>query len=144
LHSLVEQESRPWQPGAIQWFCLAWTYLRACDGGRGRAAGATVKEKRLADYRLDGVRPERLRYDESRFGAAKSEIGLSACHEQGLRKNNRVENSHQPIRGREYKMQRFKSTGSAQRFLSVHAHVRNTSVDARSDARGNLWNCMSV
>jgi len=60
------------------------------------------------------------------YGAAKSEIGLSARHEQGLRKNNRAENSHQPTRRRERKMQRFKSPGSAQRFLSVHAAVQNT------------------
>jgi putative transposase len=31
---------------------------------------------------------------------AKSEMGLSARHEQCLRKNNRVENSHQPTRQR--------------------------------------------
>jgi len=49
-----------------------------------------------------------------------------ACHEQGLRKNNRAENSHQPTRRRERKMQRFKSSGSAQRFLSAHAAVHNT------------------
>ena len=55
-----------------------------------------------------------------------SEIGLSARHEQGLRQNNRAENSHQPTRRRERKMQRFKSPGSAQRFLSVHAAVHNT------------------
>jgi hypothetical protein len=30
------------------------------------------------------------------YGAAMSEMGLSARHEQGLRKNNRAENSHQP------------------------------------------------
>src|SRR5271166_655729 len=35
-------------------------------------------------------------------------------------------NSHQPTRRRERKMQRFKSPGSAQRFLSVHAAVHNT------------------
>ena len=29
------------------------------------------------------------------YGAAKAELGLSARHEQGLRKNNRAENSHQ-------------------------------------------------
>jgi transposase-like protein len=58
------------------------------------------------------------------YGAAKSEMGLSA-HEQGLRKNNRAENSHRPVRRRERKMQRFKSPGSAQRFLSVHAAVHN-------------------
>ena len=60
------------------------------------------------------------------YRAAKAEIGLSAHHEQGLRKNNRAENSHQPVRRRERKMQRFKSPGSAQRFLSVHSAVYNT------------------
>ena len=60
------------------------------------------------------------------YGAAMAELGLSARHEQGLRKNNRAENSHQPTRRRERKMQRFKSSGSAQRFLSVHAAVHNT------------------
>ena len=44
----------------------------------------------------------------------------------GLRKNNRAENSHQPVRRRERKQQRFKSAGSAQRFLSMHAPVHNT------------------
>jgi transposase-like protein len=60
------------------------------------------------------------------YGAAKSEIGLSAHHEQGSHKNNRPENSHQPVRRRERKMQRFKSPGSAQHFLSIHAAVHNT------------------
>jgi DDE domain len=60
------------------------------------------------------------------YGAAKSEIGLSARHDQGLRANNRAENSHQPTRRRERKMQRFKSPGSPQRFLSVHAAVHDT------------------
>jgi transposase-like protein len=60
------------------------------------------------------------------YGAARCEIGLSARHEQGLRKNNRAENSHQATRRRERKMQRFKSPGSAQRFLSIHAAVQNT------------------
>jgi len=41
------------------------------------------------------------------------------------RRNKRAENSHLPIRRRERKMQRFKSQGSAQRFLSVHACIYN-------------------
>jgi putative transposase len=45
---------------------------------------------------------------------------------QGPRENNRAENSHQAVRRRERKMQRFKSAASAQRFLSVHAAVHNT------------------
>jgi len=40
--------------------------------------------------------------------------------------NNRAENSHQPTRRRERKMQRFKSAGSAQKFLSTHAAAHNT------------------
>ncbi len=50
---------------------------------------------------------------------------LTAIHDQGLRANNRAENSHQPVRRRERKQQRFKSPGSAQRFLSIHAAVYN-------------------
>ena len=40
-----------------------------------------------------------------------------------MRANNRAENSHLPIRRRERKMQRFKSQGQAQRFISTHAAV---------------------
>jgi len=74
-----------------------------------------------------GFPPDVLVTDKLRsYGAARSEMRLSARHEQGLRKNNRAENSHQPVRRRERKMQRFKSPGSDQRFLSVHAAVHNT------------------
>jgi len=43
-----------------------------------------------------------------------------------MRANNRAENSHLPIRRRERKQQKFKSQGSAQRFLSSHAAIYNT------------------
>ena len=59
------------------------------------------------------------------YSAALRELGLSARHGQGLRKNNRAENSHQVVRRRERKIQGFKSAGSAQRFLSVHSAVHN-------------------
>jgi putative transposase len=48
-------------------------------------------------------------------------------HDRGRWKNNRAENSHQPTRRRERKMLRFKSAGSAQKFLSTHAAAYNTS-----------------
>jgi putative transposase len=57
--------------------------------------------------------------------AAFRQLRLACPHEQGLRKNNRAENSHQAVRRRERKMQRFKSARSAQRFLSIHAAVHN-------------------
>src|SRR4028118_682660 len=74
-----------------------------------------------------GCAPDELVTDKlGSYGAARRELRLSARHEQGLRKNNRAENSHQPVRRRERKQQRFKSADSAQRFLSAHGAVHNT------------------
>jgi transposase-like protein len=90
-----------------------------------RDKAAAVKRIRKL-LKKQGFPPDVLATDKLRsYGAAKSRMGLSALHVQGLRANNRAENSHQPTR-RERKMQRFKSPGSAQRFLSVHAVVLNT------------------
>jgi putative transposase len=60
------------------------------------------------------------------YGAAARDLGIEGRHERGRWRNNRAENSHQPTRRRERKMQRFKSSGSAQKFLSSHAAVFNT------------------
>jgi putative transposase len=57
------------------------------------------------------------------YGAAKREILPSVEHRQHRDLNNRAENSHQPTRQRERRMQRFKSPGHAQRFLSAYGPI---------------------
>jgi transposase-like protein len=91
---------------------------------RDKAAALKLIRKLL---KKQGFAPSVLVTDKlPSYGAARRELGLSAHHEQGLWKNNRAENSHQVVRRREQRMQGFKSSGSAQRFLSVHSAVHNT------------------
>src|SRR5262249_40153375 len=93
---------------------------------RDKAAAMRVLRKLL---RRQGFVPTVVVTDKLRsYGAARREIGFSRRHEQGPRANNRAENSHQPVRRRERKMQGFKSAKSAQRFVSVHAAVTTHSM----------------
>jgi putative transposase len=90
---------------------------------RDKAAALRLMRKLV---RKQGYAPRVLVTDKLQsYGAARRDLGLSARHEQGLRRNNRAENSHQMVRRRERKMQRFKSARSAQRFLSIQAPVHN-------------------
>jgi putative transposase len=57
------------------------------------------------------------------YGAAKREILPGVEHRQHRYLNNRAENSHQPTRQRERRMQGFKSPGHAQRFLSAYGPI---------------------
>jgi hypothetical protein len=79
-------------------------------------------------------------------------LGLTCRHEQGLRMYNRAENSHQVVRRRQRKLQRFKSARSDRCFLSMHepagathpvklAACRNAEEDSFADAIGI---CLSV
>jgi putative transposase len=91
---------------------------------RDTAAALRIMRKLL---KKQGYAPDVLVTDKlGSYAAARRELRLSARHERGLRKNNRAESSHQTVRRRERKIQRFKSAGSAQRFLSMHAPVHNT------------------
>jgi putative transposase len=91
---------------------------------RNKAAASKLLRKLL---RNQGVHPETITTDGlTSYRAATRDLNCQDCHRPGrLRDNNRVENSHLVIRRRERKQQKFKSQGSAQRFLSTHAAVYN-------------------
>jgi putative transposase len=57
------------------------------------------------------------------YGAAKRELLPSVEHRQHRYVNNGAENSHQPTRQRERRMQGFKSPGHAQRFLTAYGPI---------------------
>jgi transposase-like protein len=75
-----------------------------------------------------GMAPDEWVTDKNpAYGAALRELKLTrAPHTRSKRANNRAESSHVPVRRRERKLQGFKSTRSAQRFLSLHAATYTT------------------
>jgi putative transposase len=91
---------------------------------RNKHAALKLMRKLLKKYAFV---PKRMVTDDLRsYGAASVDLDIDHLHDRGRCKNNRAENSHQPTRRRERKMQRFTSAGLAQKFLSTHAAVCNT------------------
>jgi len=91
---------------------------------RKKAAALKLLRKLLKNQ---GFVPEAIVTDGLRsYPAAMKVLGCQHRHKPGrLRDNNRAENSHLPVRRRERKMQRFKSQGQAQRFVSTHGAIYN-------------------
>ena len=91
---------------------------------RNKAAALRLLRKLL---KRQGIHPQSFVTDDlASCRAAFSGPGCTDRHQPSrLRDNNRAENSHLAIRRRERKQQRFKSQGSAQRFLATHAAVYN-------------------
>jgi putative transposase len=90
--------------------------------GRRNAAAA----KRFFSRLMAGLKykPRRVITDGLRsYGAAHREVLPGVLHRTSRYLNNRVENSRRPTRRRERQMQRFKSPGQAQRFLSAHGLI---------------------
>ena len=89
-----------------------------------RRNGAAAK--RFFKHLLHGLqyKPRRLITDGLRsYGVARRAILPDVRHRTSRYLNNRAENSHRPTPRRERQMQRFKSAGQAQRFLSAHAMI---------------------
>ncbi len=91
-----------------------------------RNAKAALKLMRKL-LKKHGWAPIRITTDKLRsYHIAFRTLGLTAERINNKCVNNPVENLHQPIRRRERKQQRFKSPGSAQRFLNIQSSVYNT------------------
>ena len=89
-----------------------------------RDKAAALKFLRKAMKRYGAPRKivtDRLPY----YGAAMKEIGNIDRQEVGRHLNNRVENSHLPLRRRERAMLRFRRMRSLQKFASMHSSVHN-------------------
>jgi len=90
---------------------------------RNKRAALKLMRKLL---KRQGYVPDKIVTDKlGSYSAALRELGLAHLHVTSGRLNNRAEVSHQPTRGRERRMGRFKSPGSMQRFLSVHDAIYN-------------------
>ncbi len=81
---------------------------------RNKHAALKLMRKLLKKYSFV---PDRLITDDLRSYAPPPALsGSRAAHERGRWRNNRAENSHQPTRRRERKMQRFKSQAQHRNF----------------------------
>jgi putative transposase len=91
------------------------------QGRRDKVAAKKFLRKLLkgCQYVPRGVITDKLKS----YGAAKRERLPGVEHRQHRYLNNRAENSHQPTRQREQRMQGFKSPGQAQRFLSTYGPI---------------------
>ncbi len=147
--ALFAEELRRRQPGRGKTWHLDEVFLRM-NGRRvylwraidehGQVLDILVQERRDAHAaerffrRLlihTGGAPERIVTDKlASYAAAKHrvaelEAAKHVCVRAAARLNNRIEQSHQPTRLRERRMQRFKSIPQAQRFLTAFSRTCN-------------------
>ena len=109
-------------------------YLRRAVDQEGEALESYVTKTRDKAAALTFVRkalkrhgsPEVITTDGLRsYRAAMNELGKAQKQEVGRWANNRVENSHLPVRRRERAMLRLRRMKSLQKFASVHASLHN-------------------
>jgi len=109
-------------------------YLWRAVDHEGEVLEAFVSKRRDRRAALKFLRNAIKRYGEPRvivrdglksYDAALRDLGLEDHQEIGRWRNNRAENSHQPLRRRERAMQGFRRRQTLERFVSVHSSVFN-------------------
>lgn len=89
-----------------------------------------------------GFAPKRIITDKLRsYGAARRQITPTTEHRSHKGLNNRAENSHVPLRKREWSMQGFRSPGGLQRFVSIFSALRNLFVPSTTIALPSAFTC---
>ncbi|MBO1360236.1 IS6 family transposase [Acetobacter sacchari] len=79
------------------------------------------------------ARPGRMMTDRLKsYGAAKRQVMPCVEHRSHKGLNNRTENSRLPLRKRERVMQKFRSPGDCQHFVSDFSAVRNVFIPPKS------------
>ena len=109
-------------------------YLWRAVDHEGEVLESYVTKTRDKPAALRFLKKARKRYGSPRtvitdrlrsYSAAMKEIGNSDRQEVGRHLNNRAENSHLPLRGRERAMSRFRRMSNLQKFASTHASFYN-------------------
>ena len=96
---------------------------------RNKHAALKLMRKLMRKY---AFAPERLVTDDLRsYSAAVRDLRIESRHERGRWKNNRAENSHQPTRRRERKMQRFEPGFQPRNFFP---HTPSSTIPSTSNA----------
>ena len=102
---------------------------------RNKHAALKLMRKLLKKY---SVVPERMVTDDLRsYGAATRDLGIDHLHERGRWKNNRAENSHQPTRRREHKMNASRAGHSPKISLNPRRRLQQFQRPAPPHIRPN-------
>ncbi|MBK0401298.1 IS6 family transposase, partial [Limibaculum sp. M0105] len=123
-------------------------YLWRAVDHEGEMLEAIVTKRRNKKSALKFLRKLMRRYGRSQeivtdrlpsYRAALRELGGEDLQSTGRWLNNRVENSHLPLRRRERAMLRFRRMRSLQTFAAVHSSVHNHFNQERSLSSRNIF-----
>jgi len=123
-------------------------YLWRAVGHEGEVLEAVVTTRRNKRAALQVLRKLMKRYGRAKaivtdrlpsYSAALKALGAKDLQATGRWLNNRVENSHLPLRRRERAMLRFRRMRSLQKFAAVHSSVHNLFNQERHLSSRNIF-----